>query len=63
LPAVEAALEAGKWRLTSWFDQVEAQVLSPEEVSRYDPGGLAFLNVNTPEAFHQAEEIAHRLAS
>jgi molybdopterin-guanine dinucleotide biosynthesis protein A len=63
LPAIEAALKAGKWRLISWFDQVEVQVLSPEEVSLYDPEGLAFLNVNTPEAFHQAEQIARSLTN
>jgi molybdopterin-guanine dinucleotide biosynthesis protein A len=32
-----------------------------DEVRRYDPQLLAFMNVNTPEEFRQAEELAARL--
>jgi molybdopterin-guanine dinucleotide biosynthesis protein A len=30
----------------------------PEEVAHFDPQGLAFWNLNTPEDFRQAEERA-----
>jgi hypothetical protein len=33
-------------------------VLTPEEIKRDDPSGLAFWNVNTPEEFLEAEKLA-----
>jgi molybdopterin-guanine dinucleotide biosynthesis protein A len=58
LPAIEAAIDADQWKVIAWFPQVKVRVLTPEEVRRYDPSGLAFWNVNTPEEFAKAEEIA-----
>ena len=58
LPAIEAALDADLWKVVAWFPQVRVRVLTSEEVRRYDPDGLAFWNVNTPEEFQRAEAIA-----
>lgn len=58
LPAIEAAIEADLWKVVAWFPQVKVRVLTPEEVKRYAPDGLAFWNVNTPEEFAQAEKLA-----
>jgi len=58
LPAIESAIAADKWRLISWFPQVKVLILQPDEVKRYDPTGLAFWNLNTPEEFVEAEETA-----
>jgi len=58
LSPIEAALEADQWKVVAWFPQVKVRVLTPEEIRRYDPSGLAFWNVNTPEEFSKAEEIA-----
>jgi len=58
LPAIEAAIEADQWKVIAWFPQVKVRVLTPEEIKRYDPSGLAFWNVNTPEEFAEAEKIA-----
>jgi molybdopterin-guanine dinucleotide biosynthesis protein A len=58
LPAIEAAIAADQWKVIAWFPQVKVRVLNPEEIKRYDPSGLAFWNVNTPEEFSKAEEIA-----
>lgn len=58
LSAIEAALEADQWKVVAWFPQVKVRVLTPDEIRRYDPSGLAFWNVNTPEEFSKAEEIA-----
>lgn len=58
LQAVEAALQAGKWRLISWLPDVRVARISGEEILRYDPQQLAFFNVNTPEDLHQAEQLA-----
>jgi molybdopterin-guanine dinucleotide biosynthesis protein A len=58
LPAIEAAIAADQWKVISWFPQVKVRVLSSDEIKRYDLLGLAFWNVNTPEEFSKAEEIA-----
>ena len=58
LPAIESAIAADQWKVIAWFPQVKIRVVTPEEITRYDPTGLAFWNVNTPEEFAQAEEIA-----
>ena len=58
LPAIEAAMDADQWKVIAWFPQVKVHVLTPEDVKPYDPSGLAFWNMNTPEEFARAEEIA-----
>jgi molybdopterin-guanine dinucleotide biosynthesis protein A len=58
LPAIEAAIEADQWKVIAWFPQVKVRVLASDEIKHYDPSGLAFWNVNTPEEFSKAEEIA-----
>jgi len=37
---------------------VKVRLLTSEELKVYDPSGLAFWNVNTPEEFAKAQEIA-----
>lgn len=61
LPAIEAAIAADEWKLISWFPQVKVRTLTPEELKRCDPSGLAFWNLNTPEEFAQAEERARNV--
>lgn len=58
LPAIEAAIHADQWKVIAWFPQVKVRVLTSEEIKGYDPLGLAFWNVNTPEEFVEAEKIA-----
>ena len=58
LPHVQAALQAGQRRVDAWFGQVRVHELSPADIQPYDPLGLAFLNINTPEELKRAEEIA-----
>jgi len=58
LPAIESAIEADQWKVITWFPQVKARVLTLDELKTFDPQGLAFWNVNTPEEFAKAEEIA-----
>lgn len=61
LPAVKAAIKADKWRLISWHGGVSVHILPPEEISQIDPRGITFQNINTPEAFRQAEKMAQEL--
>lgn len=60
LPAIESAIEADQWRLISWFPQVKVRILQPDEIKAYDPSGLVFWNLNTPEEFAEAEIKAKR---
>jgi molybdopterin-guanine dinucleotide biosynthesis protein A len=61
LPAVLAALSADRWRADAWFTQVQVRFMLPEEWAPYDPQGLAFRNVNTPEELREAEVLARGL--
>lgn len=57
LTYVQTALQAGQRRVDAWFGQARVHELLPETIQPYDPLGLAFLNVNTPEELKRAEEI------
>jgi molybdenum cofactor guanylyltransferase len=58
MPVVESALQAGKLKMTGWLREVNTRLVTPDECARFDPQGLAFWNLNTPEEFHEAEERA-----
>jgi len=55
LPAVERALQKERLRMVSWLVDVKVRQLSAEEVRAVDPDLRAFMNVNTPDEFRQAE--------
>jgi molybdopterin-guanine dinucleotide biosynthesis protein A len=58
LPVIQTALAAGNLKMVGWLPEVSVRIVLPEEVRRFDPHGLAFWNLNTPEEFRQAEERA-----
>jgi molybdopterin-guanine dinucleotide biosynthesis protein A len=58
LPLVKAALDAGSWRVNSWFGEANLVLMPWEEILKYDPLQLAFRNVNTPEELREAEQLA-----
>jgi len=58
LPAIESAIDDDQWKVIAWFPQVKVRVLTPDETRSFDPDGLAFWNVNTPEEFAKAEALA-----
>ena len=58
LPAIESAIDADQWKVIAWFPQVRVRVLKADEIQSADPEGLAFWNVNTPEEFARAENLA-----
>ncbi|NPV75908.1 MAG: molybdenum cofactor guanylyltransferase [Anaerolineae bacterium] len=59
--SVKDALMSGEMRVTSWLDGIRKHVLPEQDITRFDPHGVAFLNLNTPEEFLQAEELAKSL--
>jgi molybdopterin-guanine dinucleotide biosynthesis protein A len=58
VPAIESSIAADQWKVIAWFPQVKVRTLTPEETRLYDPSGLAFWNLNTPEEFAEAERRA-----
>lgn len=57
LPAIEDVLEKGRKRVFSFYSQVRVREISEDEIGRFDPQGLSFFNVNTPEELQEAERM------
>jgi molybdopterin-guanine dinucleotide biosynthesis protein A len=49
LEPMRARLLANDLRIVNFFDEVRVRVVEPDEIARFDPQLLSFLNVNTPE--------------
>lgn len=60
LPLVEEAIANNLWRMKSWHDQARIEILDPLEISRVTGSEYTFTNLNTPEEFSKAEELALR---
>lgn len=58
---IHDAIQAGKRRAISFFPEVAVQILPFKEISRFDPDGISFFNINTPEDLQQAEILAGSL--
>lgn len=58
LPLIEAALKADKWRVDAWFNEATLKRFTIQETAAYDPQQLAFKNVNTPDEWNEAEQMA-----
>ena len=54
---VSQALAAGEKRMISFIPQVETHIVEQGVIEEYDPAGLSFFNVNTPEELDQAEQF------
>ncbi len=58
LGAIAAQLEAGDLRMMGFYDKVAVRYVARAEVQRYDPHLYSFFNINTPDEWAQAEQIA-----
>lgn len=47
LPAIEQAIDQGGRSIYSFFEQVRVRQLNEQELRKYDPGLLSFININT----------------
>jgi len=56
LPAVQAALADGRKRMVSFFREVRVLLIDDAALKRFDPDGMAFFNINTPEDLIKAEQ-------
>ena len=57
LHPIKDALDANKWKVISWFDEIKVHTLSIEEIAIFNLDGLTFWNLNTPEDFAKAEGL------
>ncbi len=60
LPAVEAAIQAGKRRLIAFLDAVTVRYVDEAALRTVDPDLLSFWNANTPEEWEYAEALWSR---
>lgn len=51
LAAMQAALEAGNFRITALLQQLQIKTIAPELLARIDSDGRALLNMNTPDEY------------
>jgi molybdopterin-guanine dinucleotide biosynthesis protein A len=47
-------IEAGRLKITAFFDQVRVRVIDGDLLARYDPNDTMFFNANTPEEYEKA---------
>ncbi len=57
LTAIDRSLAEGRQRMISFFPAVRLTVVEEDQVATYDPQGLTFFNVNTPDDLQTAERI------
>ncbi len=60
LEPILRAFEAGKMRVISFFPDMNLRWLDEDEIRRFDPELLTFLNCNTPEELERIREIWER---
>ncbi len=60
LQAIETGLTHGMQRLIEWHSEVKVHEMGKAEIKHFDPLGLAFFNINTPEDLKRAEEIINK---
>ena len=58
LPLVQEAIEEDLWRMNSWHNQAKIITLDPQETTQRAGSPYTFVNLNTPEEFSRAEELA-----
>jgi molybdopterin-guanine dinucleotide biosynthesis protein A len=63
LPPIEAALRVGDTRVISFYDQVKVRTIDELELARFDPQGMSFFNINTPEDLNLAEHYLTQLSN
>jgi molybdenum cofactor guanylyltransferase len=58
---IRQKIDAGRLKITGFFDQVRVRVVEGEPLSRYDPHDVMFFNANTPEEYEQARRMLEEL--
>jgi len=58
LPVIEALLNGGGGRIIEFFPHINVRYLELSEITLFDPEGLTFFNINTPEDWERAQALA-----
>jgi len=61
LPLVKGAIDRDLWKMISWYDQARIKVLDPGETRQITGSDHTFLNLNTPDEFRAAEDLARKM--
>ena len=62
-PPILARLQRGEREAAMATEGVQLIEVGPEEIAEYDPHGLLFVNVNTPDDYAQARRLIRRAES
>ncbi len=54
LSVIDEMLAVGELRVHALYDRIDARIVQPHEWQAFDPRGLSFFNINTPEDFEEA---------
>ena len=57
---IRARLERGERRMSALADTARVTEIGPSEIAPFDPGGTLFFNVNTPDDYTRANDLATR---
>jgi molybdenum cofactor guanylyltransferase len=57
LAPIYQRLEADRLKVIGFYDDVNVHYLDEAEYSRFDPKGMSFFNVNTPQDLKRAKEL------
>ncbi len=57
LPAMARLLAEGQHQIIAFFHEVQVRYVEEDEVDRYDPHHLSFINVNTPEDWERVQQL------
>lgn len=61
LEPIRARLDADRLKVIGFYDDVRVRYIDEPEYAPFDPDGLSFSNVNTPEELEEArQQAAHR---
>ncbi|MBN2500552.1 MAG: molybdenum cofactor guanylyltransferase [Anaerolineales bacterium] len=58
LGPIKTAIDSGQRKVISFFNAVDVRYVESAEIERFDPEHRSFFNVNTPEDFSRAEQMA-----
>jgi molybdopterin-guanine dinucleotide biosynthesis protein A len=54
---IRQRIDAGRLKITGFFDQVRVRVIEGDLLARYDPHDVMFFNANTPEEYERARRM------
>ena len=63
LPLLKGQLDRGELRPIYLFDKVQTCKVDEDVIRRFDPEGLSFLNMNTPDDYEHALQRWQRVES